>query len=110
MRVLDRIGEDGIGSAWSRGYDWEPSVWPGERDSRELLILSAQSWPKQLQLYPFDAAPIDRFDSFDVVFGVFLVQDLALFCSIFICFVCIFCALAPIDGSNRATKGTTDTL
>lgn len=74
--MLDRIGADGIGTAGMAGS----RLCGRENEIQGICSSSAESWPKQLQLYPFDAAPIDRFDSFDVVFGVFLVQDLALFC------------------------------
>lgn len=72
MRVPDRIGSDELG-------------WDGDRfislDYLCVARMRSRAGPNNYNCIP--SIPIDRCDSFDVVFGVFLVQDLALFCSLF---------------------------
>lgn len=86
-------------------------VWDGDRFiSLNYLCVArmrSRAGPNNYNCIP--SIPIDRCDSFDVVFGVFLVQDLALFCSLFAgrFFLIVFRFFV---GSNRAAKGTGDTL
>jgi len=66
-----------------------------------------QSGPGPNNYNCIPSIPIDRCDSFDVVFGVFLVQDLALFCSLLLWPLCFL--LLDLWIRARA-KGTGDTL
>lgn len=57
-----------------------PSVWPVA--VRVPARVQRERGQNNYNCIP--SIPIDRCDSFDVVFGVFLVQDLALFCPLFL--------------------------